>query len=71
MAYLCYIHRRTGGVPHFEVLPDASQGEAIEMAAHLLAERADSVRAEVWDGERLVFTLPRIAAPSGQRPGAT
>ena len=73
MAYFCYIHRRTGGVPHFEVLPEASQGEAIDLAAHLLAERADGVRAEVWDGDRLVFTLPRIAAvpPPGAQPAAT
>ena len=61
MAYFCYIHRRAGGVPHFEVLPETSQGGAIDMAAHLLAERTDAVRAEVWDGDRLIFTLPRGA----------
>jgi hypothetical protein len=66
MAYFCYIHRRTGGVPHFEVLPETSRGEAIDLAAHLLAERADGVRAEIWDGERLIFSLPRGA---GARPG--
>jgi hypothetical protein len=64
MPYFCYIHRKTGGVPHFEVLPDTSQSIAIDRAADLLAQRADGVRAEVWEGERLIFTLPR-AAPMG------
>jgi hypothetical protein len=59
MPYFCYIHRKTGGVPHFEVLPDTSQSIAIDRAAALLAQRADGVRAEVWEGERLIFTLPR------------
>jgi hypothetical protein len=78
MAYFCYIHRKTGGVPHFEVLPESSESGAIGLAAHLLADRADGLRAEVWDGERLVFTLPRTAAPPqpgpttpGARPTAT
>ncbi|HZZ30840.1 MAG TPA: hypothetical protein VFE10_02515 [Phenylobacterium sp.] len=59
MTYFCYIHRRTGGVPHFEVLPATSQDHAIDTAARLLAQRADGVRAEIWEDERLVFTLPR------------
>lgn len=59
MAYFCYIHRKTGGVPHFEVLPDGTRGEAVDMAARLLAERAGATRAEIWDGERLLLTLPR------------
>jgi hypothetical protein len=59
MPYFCYIHRETGGVPHFEVLPETSQGDAIHRATKLLAQRADGVRAEVWEGERLVFTVPR------------
>jgi len=64
MAYFCYIHRRTGGVPHFEVLPETSQGHAVDTAARLLAQRDDAVRAEVWEDERLVFTLPRdMVAP--------
>jgi hypothetical protein len=62
MTYFCYIHRQTGGVPHFEVLPDTSKREAIDLAAHLLAQRADGVRAEIWEGERLIFTLPRETA---------
>jgi hypothetical protein len=61
MTYLCYIHRETGGVPHFEVLPDISESHAIGAAARLLAQRADGVRAEVWEGERLVFSLPRAS----------
>ena len=59
MPYFCYIHRETGGVPHFEVLPETSPGDAVERAKRLLAQRADGVRAEVWEGERLVFTVPR------------
>jgi hypothetical protein len=59
MAYFCYIHRETGGVPHFEVLPDGPQRHAFDAAARLLAQRADAVRAEIWEGERLLFTLPR------------
>jgi hypothetical protein len=59
MTYFCYIHRKTGGVPHFEVLPEMSPGDAVDRAAKLLAQRADGERAEVWEGERLVFTVPR------------
>ncbi|HEX3366412.1 hypothetical protein [Phenylobacterium sp.] len=72
MAYFCYIHRRTGGVPHFEVLPDSTEGHAVDIAARLLAQRADAVRAEVWEDERLVFTLPRdVIAPPPANPSAT
>jgi hypothetical protein len=63
MPYFCYIHRETGGVPHFEVLPETSQSGAVDRAAQLLEQRADGVRAEVWEGERLVFTLPRASTP--------
>ncbi|HLZ76045.1 hypothetical protein [Phenylobacterium sp.] len=62
MPYLCYIHRRAGGVPHLEVLPESSQSRAIDTAARLMAQRADAVRAEIWEDERLVFTLPREPA---------
>ena len=62
MAYLCYIHRRAGGVPYLEVLPDSAQGPAIDTAARLMAQRADAVRAELWEDERLVFSLPRDLA---------
>jgi len=64
MSYFCYIHRQAGGVPHFEVLPETSQGAAREEAARLLAQRADGVLAEVWEGEQLIFTVPREAAPA-------
>jgi hypothetical protein len=62
MPYLCYIHRQSGGVPHLEVLPETSQGRAIDTAARLMAQRADAVRAEIWEDERLIFTLPRELA---------
>lgn len=64
MPYFCYIHRQAGGVPHFEVLPETSRGQAIDLASRLLAQRADGVRAELWEGERLIFSLPR--EPSSQ-----
>jgi len=59
MTYFCYIHREAGGVPHFEVLPDMPRGNAIDRATQLLRQRPDGVRAEIWEGERLLFTLPR------------
>jgi hypothetical protein len=59
MVYLCYIHRKTGGAPHFEVLPETSQRGAMDHAAQMLAQHEHAVRAEVWDGDRLVFSLPR------------
>jgi hypothetical protein len=59
MTYFCYIHRKTGGVPHFEVLPETSPRDAADRAAKLLAQRVDGERAEVWEDERLVFTVPR------------
>jgi hypothetical protein len=72
MPYFCYIHRAAGGVPHFEVLPETSRGGAIDKAAHLLAQRADGVRAEIWEGERLVFSLPRTPPqPAASQPTAT
>ena len=68
MPYFCYIHRKAGGVPHFEVLPETSPSDAVDRATKLLAQRADGVRAEVWEGERLVFTVPR---PAPNRPFAS
>ena len=62
MPFLCYIHRRNRGVPHFEVLPETSKLEAMDRAASLLAQRVDGVRAEIWDGDTLVVTLPRDPA---------
>ncbi len=59
MTYLCYIYRRTRASPYFEVLPDMPRLNAIERAGALLAERPDGDRAELWDGDKLVFTLPR------------
>ena len=61
MPYFCYIHRQAGGVPHLEVLSETSQGPAIDRAAKLMAQRADAVRAEIWEDERLIFNLPREA----------
>lgn len=69
MPYFCYIHRTTSGVPHLEVLPETSQGDAIERAAHLLADRADAVRAEIWEDERLIVTLPRAVAAAQRKLG--
>lgn len=71
MAYFCYIHRAAGGVPHFEVLPATSRRDAVGCAADLLAERADGVKAEIWEDETLVFTLPRpsLSSASNTRQG--
>ena len=69
MVYLCYIHRKTGGAPHFEVLPETSQSAAMDRAAQMLSQHAGAVRAEVWDGERLVFSLPHAAAPDPAAAG--
>jgi hypothetical protein len=60
MPYICFIHRRSEAAPYFEVLPDMPRLSAIERAGALLAERPDAERAELWDGERLVFTLPKV-----------
>jgi hypothetical protein len=68
MTYFCYIHRKAGGVPHLEVLPETSPVDAIGHAAGLLADRADAVRAEIWEDERLIVTLPRTLA-GGAKPG--
>jgi hypothetical protein len=62
MVYFCYIHRKAGGVPHFEVLAETSKDSAITHAADLLAQRPDGLKAELWEDEALVFTLP---PPSG------
>jgi hypothetical protein len=68
MVYFCYIHRKTGGAPHFEVLPETSQSGAMDHAAQMLSQHAGAVLAEVWDDDRLIFTLPHAAAPG---PAAT
>jgi len=57
MPFFCYIHREGDRVPYFEVLPELTEGGAQARAAQLLAQRTDAVRAEVWDGDRLLFTL--------------
>ncbi|WP_299542560.1 hypothetical protein [Phenylobacterium sp.] len=38
----------------------------MDHAAQMLSQHAGAVRAEVWDGDRLVFTLPR---PQAGDPG--
>jgi hypothetical protein len=72
MVYFCYIHRKTGGAPHFEVLPETSQSGAMDHAAQMLSQHAGAVRAEVWDGEHLVFSLPHatVAGPAEAGPSA-
>jgi hypothetical protein len=67
--FFCYIHRDGSGVPYFEVLPELTQRGARERAAQLLAQRADAIRAEVWDGDTLVFTVPRTAAEPAAASG--
>jgi len=62
MPYFCYIHRTSGGVPHFEVLPQLDRQEALRRAAELLADRPDGERADVWEDETLVQTLSRTVA---------
>jgi hypothetical protein len=64
MPFLCYIHRRTGGVPHFEVLPDGSPAAAAARAATILAQRPDSDRAELWQDDLLLLTLPGLSRPA-------
>jgi hypothetical protein len=64
MSIFCYVHRRTGGVPHFEVLAEMSKDEAIARATALLADRADSERAELWDDEELIFTVRHRPPPA-------
>jgi hypothetical protein len=72
MVYFCYIHRRTGGAPHFEVLPETSQSGAMDHAAQMLSQHAGAVLAEVWDDDRLIFTLPHAPAvgPAAAGPSA-
>ena len=69
MVYFCYIHRKTGGAPHFEVLPETSQSGALDHAAQMLSQHANAVRAEVWDDERLVFSLPHAPASGPAEAG--
>jgi len=58
MPYFCFVHRRSQAAPYFEVLPEMSRQSAIERACALMADRPDAERAELWDGERLVLTVP-------------
>lgn len=62
MPFFCYIHRRAGGVPHFEVLAEETPDQAVRRAAKLLSDRRDGERAELWQGDTLVHVLVREAA---------
>jgi hypothetical protein len=62
MPLFCYIHRKGDGVPYFEVLPELTERGVQARAAQLLAQRPDAVRAEVWDGDTLIFTLPGVGS---------
>jgi hypothetical protein len=62
LPFFCYIHRQGDRVPHFEVLPELTRRGAQARAAQMLEQRVDGVRAEVWDGDSLVFTVTRSAA---------
>jgi hypothetical protein len=67
MPFFCYIHREGDRVPYFEVLPEHTERGAQARAAQLLAQRADAIRAEVWEGDRLLFTLS--GEPASQAAG--
>jgi len=40
----------------------------MEHAAQMMAQRSDAIRAEIWDDDRLVFSLPRSATPPREPP---
>jgi hypothetical protein len=61
MPLFCYVHRREGAVPYLEVVPEMG-ASALRRAAELLADRPDGVRAELWDGDRLIHVLEREGA---------
>ena len=67
MPFICYVHRKEG-VPHFEVLPEMTRYGAQAHAAELLAQRIDATRAEVWDGDTLIFTVPSAEAAARATP---
>lgn len=70
MVYFCYIHRDSDKVPYFEVLPETSAVDAIGRAERMLSQHAGAVRADVWDGDSLLFSLPRASAGSAGRRAA-
>jgi hypothetical protein len=57
MPLICYVVREGGRVPYFEVFADMPHDQAARRAAELLADRPDGVRAELWDGDRLVTAI--------------
>lgn len=61
MPLFCYVYPEGQATPYFEVLSEV-ETSALRRAAQLMAERPDAVRAELWDGERLVHTLERAEA---------
>ena len=61
MPLICYVHRTGEAVPYFEVLPELTGPAAVRRAAELMADRPDAIRAELWEGERLVHVLERQA----------
>ena len=71
MVYFCYIHRDTDKAPYFEVLPETSEVDAIGRATQMLSQHAGAVRAEVWDGDSLLFSLPRTNPGAAARPAAS
>ena len=62
MPLFCYVHRRGESAPYFEVLPELDPDQAQRRAMALMGERPDAIRAELWDGEKLVWTLEREGA---------
>lgn len=57
MPFFCYLYRRDGGVPYFEVLAGPGLDSAREQAHEVIRLRPDYETAELWDGERLVESL--------------
>lgn len=62
MPLFCFVHRRDDGVAYFEVLPDIDVISARAWAERLLNDRPDGVRAEIWDGDRLIHTVDHANA---------
>lgn len=59
MPLFCYVHRLGEAVSYFEVFPDLTGEAALMRAAELLDERPDGLKAELWDGDRLVHVVER------------
>lgn len=62
MTFFCYVYSRGSDVPHMEALSSLTLPDATARSRQMLAEHADSIRAELFEGDVRLAVIARDKA---------